>query len=211
MIFCLDFFCPRPTIKLHTEWKVGKTYKIYSAEDLIRNADTEGYYELYADLDFTGLQWPATFLNGKFNGRIEGNKYSISNVSFESTSRSRFTNGLFSSLGENAYIDSVEFENITHTIDLMTVAQDATFGLLAGTAADGARFRKVTVSGKLVFGDNCAALVGSDIFTIKTVIGNGSTTGITADSIEVVKQNEENTAFKLETDDNGVVTIVSGS
>ena len=200
-----------PTIRLNTVWTEGKTYKIYSAEDLIKNADTEGYYEIYADLDFTGLQWPAAFLNGKFNGKISGNGHTISNISFESTSRSRLTNGLFSSLGENAYIDNIKFKNVTHTIDLMTVAQDATFGLLAGTASDGATFRKVEISGKLVFGDNCASLAGSDSFTVKTVIGSGSTSGITAGEIVVAKQNEENSSFNLVTDADGVVSIVSGN
>ena len=200
-----------PTIKLYTEWTEGKTYKIYSVEDFIKNADTEGYYELYANLDFTGVEWPAAFLNGKFEGKIFGNKHTISGVSFDSTSKSRITNGLFSALGENAYIENVKFEDITHTIDLGAVAQDATFGLLAGTAADGATFSKVTVSGKLVFGDNCAVLAGSDSFTVKTVIGSGGTKGITKGEILVVKQNEANTSFNLNVDEEDTVTIVSGS
>ena len=200
-----------PTIKLYTEWQVGKTYNIYSVDDLIKNADTEGYYYLHADLDFSGSEWPATFLNGKFNGKIFGNGHKISNISFESTSRSSLANGLFSSLGDNAYIENVKFENITHTIDLMAVAQDATFGLIAGTASTSAGFNNVSVSGKLVFGDSCSALAGSDNFTVKTVIGNGETNGITVGEIIVQKQNEENTSFELVIDEDGIVSIVSGS
>ncbi len=200
-----------PIIRLHTEWVEGKTYKIYSVEDFIKNADTEGYYELYSDLDFTGVEWPAAFLNGKFNGKIFGRKHTISGVSFESTSRSRLTNGLFSSLGEGAYIENVKFEDITHTIDLAAVAQDTTFGLLAGTASEGASFKNVTVDGKLVFGDNCAALLGSDSFTVKTLIGNGNTNGIKTGEILVEKQNKDNKSFELVVDGDGVVSIVSGS
>ena len=200
-----------PTIKLHTEWAEGKTYKIYSVEDFIKNADTEGYYELYADLDFSDAEWPAAFQNGKFNGKIFGKKHTISGVSFESTSRSRLTNGLFSAFGENAYIENVKFEDITHTIDLMAVAQDATFGLLAGTAGEGARFKNVTLSGKLIFGDNCAALAGSDSFTIKTVIGNGATNGIIAGDILVEKQNKDNSSFDVSVDEDRTVSIVSGN
>ncbi|MBP3401657.1 MAG: leucine-rich repeat protein [Clostridia bacterium] len=200
-----------PTIKLHTEWTEGKTYKIYSVEDFIKNADTEGYYELYADLDFTNVEWPAAFLNGKFNGKIFGKKHTISGVSFDSTSKSRITNGLFSSLGENAYIENVKFEDITHTIDLGAVAQDATFGLLAGTVSEDARFKNVTISGKLVFGDNCAALVGSDSFTIKTIFGNGEANGIKAGEILVEKQNKDNNAFDVSVDEDGVVSIASGN
>jgi hypothetical protein len=200
-----------PTIKLFTEWQEGKRYKIYSAEDLIKNADAEGYYEIYANLNFSGKEWPAAFLNGKFNGKIFGNKHKITGISFESTSRSRLTNGLFSSLGENAYIENLRLENITHTIDLMAVAQDATFGLLAGTAAEGAEFKGVTVSGKLIFGDNCASLAGSDSFTVKTLVGSGNVSGITEGEILVEKKNEENTSFNLTVDEDGTVSIVSGN
>ncbi len=200
-----------PVIKLYTEWFEGKTYRIYSTDDFVKNADTEGYYELYCDLDFTKTQWPSTFLNGKFNGKIYGNRHKVYGASFESTSRSRLTNGLFSSLSENAYIEKLEFVDLTHTIDLMAVAQDATFGLLAGTAADGATFKNVTVSGKLIFGDNCSALAGNDSFTVKTLIGNGNTDGITAGEILVEKQNENNGDFTLQVDKDGTVTILSGS
>ena len=200
-----------PTIKLFTEWQEGKRYKIYSEDDLIRNADVDGYYEIYANLNFSGKEWPSAFLNGKFNGKIFGNKHKITGVSFDSTSRSRLTNGLFSSLGENAYIENLKLERITHTIDLMAVAQDATFGLLAGTANDGAAFKNVTVSGKLVFGDNCAALAGSDSFTVKTLVGVGDVSGITEGEILVEKKNEENTSFNLTVDEDGMVSIVSGN
>ena len=200
-----------PTIRLETEWKVGKTYKIRSVNDFIKNADLNGYYELYANLDFTGVSWPSTFTNGEFNGRItSARSRTISGISFESTSRNRLANGLFSSLGENAYFENVKFENITHTIDLGAVAQGATFGLLAGTAKDGATFKNVKISGKLVFGDNCATLAGDDSYTVKTVFGEGKTTGITTGEITAVKKNEENTDFSV-TLDGEDVSIVSGN
>ena len=200
-----------PVIKLYTEWEEGKRYRIYSAEDLASNADVDGYYELYANLNFKNVDWPAAFQNGKFNGKIIGNGKKIFGVSFESTSRSRLANGLFSSLGENAVIENVKFENITHTIDLMAVAQDTTFGLLAGTAAEGATFKNVSLSGKLVFGDNCAALAGSDSFTAKKVIGVGEADGIKVGEILVEKKNADNAAFDLAVDSDGTVTIVPGT
>ena len=202
-----------PTIKLLTKWEEGKTYKINSAEDLIKNADVDGYYYIYQSLDFTGKEWPAAFLNGKFNGKIIGaNKnITISGVSFESTQRNRLSNGLFSALGENASIENVKFENITHTIDIAAVAQGTTFGLLAGNVENGAKFKNVTLSGKLVFGDNCSALAGIDNFTINTLVGGGSVSGITVNEILVEKKNSENSSFSLTVDDDGTVSIVSGS
>ena len=89
--------------------------------------------------------------------------------------------------------------------------QQATFGLLAGSVADGASFKNVTLGGSLVFGDNCAALVGRSDFTVKTVVGNGSSTGITAEEITVVKKNADKIGFNLKTEADGTVTIVSGS
>jgi hypothetical protein len=199
-----------PVIRLYTEWFEGKTYRIYSAEDMIKHADADGYYELYADLDFTNLKWPAAFLNNRFNGKIYGNRHEIFGISFESTSKNNRRNGLFSSFGENAYIERVTFSDITHTIDLMVAAQDATFGLLTGAISDGAQFKNVTVSGKLVFGDNCASLADSNTITVNTVSGSGSASGITAGEILVEKQNEENDAFDLVVEDDGTVLIVSG-
>ena len=144
-----------------------------------------------------------------FNGRIYGNKHDIYGVTIESTSRSRLNNGLFGSFGENAYIERVNFVDITHVIDLQATAQDATFGLLAGNAQDGAKFKNVTVSGKLVFGDSCASLVDGSGYTIKTIIADGDTSGITAGEILAQKQNAENNAFELKTDEDGTVYIVS--
>ena len=42
-----------PTIKLYTTWVEGERYRIYSTEDLRKNADANGYYEIYSDLDFS--------------------------------------------------------------------------------------------------------------------------------------------------------------
>ena len=202
-----------PTIKIYTGWEKGKTYRINSADDLIKNADVDGYYYINQSLDFTGKEWPAAFLNGKFNGKMIGaNKnITISGISFESTQRSRLSNGLFSTLGENAEIKNVKFENITHTIDIAAVAQGTTFGLLAGNVEQGARFQNVSISGKLVFGDNCASLVGSDNFTVNTLVGGGSASGVTKGEILAVKKNEDNTSFKIKLEDDGTVSIVSGS
>ena len=204
-----------PTIRLNTEWEEGNTYKIYSVNDFIENADLNGYYKLYADLDFKGVEWPAVFQNGKFNGKIFGNNRTISNVSFESATRNRTSNGLFSSLGENAHIENVTFKNITETVDLAAAElannQITTVGLLAGSADIGASFTNVKISGSIVFGDKCADLVGNDSFTAKTVIGSGSTVGITEGEITVTKENKDNASFKLKTEEDGSISIVSGS
>ncbi len=198
-----------PTIKLYTTWQEGERYRIHSTEDLIKNADTKGYYEIYADLDFKELEWPSAFVNGKFSGKIIGNGHKISNVSIESTSRNRIDNGLFSSLDENASIENVTFENVIHTINIMSVAPDSTFGLLAGSVANGAKFSNVIISGKIIIGDNCEGLAGTSNFSIGKIFGSGDTTGISSE-ISVEKANPGNDSFNIEIDGNEI-SIVRGS
>ena len=198
-----------PKIKLYTTWQEGKIYKIYSTDDLRKNADANGYYEIYADLDFAGLEWPGAFANGKFTGKIFGNGHTISGVSVQSTSRNRINNGLFSSIDDGAYIENIKFENVTHTIDLMSVAPGASYGLLAGVIADGASFKNVTVSGKILIGDSCEGLAGSSDYTIGKLTASGDTTGITYD-ITVEKKNPGNDSFNVEVDGNNI-SIVKAS
>ena len=199
-----------PTIKLYTTWQEGERYRIYTTDDLRKNADAEGYYEIYADLDFSEVEWPSAFTNGKFAGKIFGNGHTISGVSIESTSRSRISNGLFSSLEETAYIENLEFENVTHLINLMSVAPGASFGLLTGSATTGAELKNVSVSGKILIGDSCEGLAGSNDYVISTLCGSGELDGTSFD-ITVEKANPGNDSFDIEIDDDGTVSIISGS
>ena len=198
-----------PTIKLYTTWQDGERYRIYSAEDLRKNANANGYYEIYADLDFSGMEWPSVFINDKFHGKIFGNNHTISNVSFESTSRSRINNGLFSAIGETAYIENINFVNITHTINLMSVAPGTGFGLLAGNVGEGAEFKNVSVSGKLLIGDNCASLAGNNDYTIGILSGSGKLDGVEYD-VAVEKVNPANDTFSIEITD-GMVSLIKSN
>ena len=195
-----------PKIKLYTTWQEGKIYNIYTIDDLRKNADANGYYNIYTDLDFTGLEWPGAFANGKFAGKIFGNGHTISGVSVESTSRNRINNGLFSSIDGSAYIENIKFENVTHTIDLMSVAPGASFGLLAGVIGDDAQFKNVTVNGKILIGDSCEGLIGSSDYTIGKLAASGDVSGISYD-ITVEKKNSKNETFGIEVDGN-VISIV---
>ncbi len=195
-----------PTIKLYTTWQEGERYKIYSTEDLRKNADANGYYEIYADLDFTDLEWPGVFASSKFAGKIFGNGHTISGVSFESKERNRINNGLFSSLDEGAYIENLKFENITHTIDLMSVAPGASFGLLSGVIAEGAEFSNVSVIGKILIGDNCESLAGNSDYTIGKLAASGDASDISYE-ITVEKKNPGNDSFNIVIEGN-LISIV---
>ena len=121
------------------------------------------------------------------------------------------TNGLFSSIGKDAYIENLSFNNITHTIDLAAVAQDTTFGLFAGALESGASFKNVKLSGSLLFGDSCAELAKSDNFTVNTVFGSGEATGITVGEIKAEKTNAENSEFTVQTEADGSITLTPES
>lgn len=198
-----------PVIKVYTTWREGNWYKIRTAEELRRNADINGSYEILADLDFTDVDWPGAFLNSKFSGTIEGNGHTISNVSFESTSRSRVSNGLFSSIGETAVFNNISFTNITHTINLGLVSPDSKYALLAGTVSSGASFTDVSIDGKILIGDKCEGIVGGTTYDIKLLVGDGTCDGVTDNGITCEKSNSENTSFEIVTDGDGSVTLTA--
>ena len=207
-----------PTIKLYTTWDEGERYKIYTAEDLRKNAVAHGYYEIYADLDFTATAWPTVFTDGKFTGTIIGlddnktpTERKITGISIESSSRNRLNNGIFGTIDEGARIEKITFENIVHTVNVMEVAPGASFGLFAGSVNGTVIFKDVTVKGKIVIGDNCAELIGTDaVYTISTLAGNGDVSGITHD-ITTEKANKDNAAFDFEVAEDGTITLKAGS
>ena len=195
-----------PTIKLYTTWQEGERYRIYSVNDLQKNANANGYYEIYADLDFQGYEWPAAFVNNKFTGKIIGNGHTISNVSILSDSRGLVGYGMFSSIGATASMENVTFENIIHTINIMDVGQGSGFGLLTGNAENGAKFTNVELNGKIIIGDDCEAIAGSDKYSIGMVTGIGSISGIYYD-IAVEKATPENTAFEIKIDKETILIV----
>ena len=196
-------------IKLYTTWIDGDYYKIYSAEDLKDNADSDATYELMCDIDFSKTKWPGTFQNSRFSGTIIGNGHKIKSVSISTTSSSSKNSGLFAQITDKAVIQDVTFENITHTIDTGKVATDASFGLFAGSTSDGATFKNVSVSGKIIIGDKCQNLEDAS-FTIGLVSGNGTPSGVTFSDISCEKKNPTNQrlTFEIEIDENGFVELV---
>ena len=193
-----------PTVKVYTTWREGTWYKIHTADELRKNANVNGCYEILADLDFTGVDWPGAFSNSKFSGKIEGNGHTISNVSVESTNRSRVNNGLFSAITEKAEISNISFTGITHTINLALVSPDSKYALFAGTVYPGAVFENVTVSGKILFGDKCADIAGGTNYTVSLLTGDGAVAGISAGTITAEKVNPENSSFEIVIDGDGV-------
>ncbi len=193
-----------PTIKLYTTWLEGTIYRIYTAEDLRKNADRSGVYDIRADLDFSSTSWPAAFVSGEFKGTINGGGHKITGAKI-TTDGSKQNSGLFSSISAEASFNDVIFEDICHVFNTGRVPTGATVGLLAGSIADGAAFENVSVSGRLVFGDFCYMLEGKD-FSIGLIAANTVDLGISGE-ITCEKADPNNNKFSIEVHD-GEVRLV---
>lgn len=160
------------SMKVYLQWQEGEWYHIYTAEQFKKNASVNGNYILCSDLDFSNEIWPTSLMHGNFSGTIEGNGYTVRNVSAAQTNNSKVSTGLFGSVTEQARILDVTFENVTLTIEKGTRVAGACFGLFAGSVSDGAQIENVSIlSGRLLIDSGC--YFGTDDYVIGLVCGLG--------------------------------------
>ncbi len=190
--------CLENTVKIYTTWRDGNWYKIYNADQFVKNGKLNGSYEIYADLDFTGKIWPLALTTGEFKGTIVGNGYTIKNVTVNQGDISRNNGGLFGSLGISAVISDLKLENISYSIQAGSRMQDAAFGVLAGTVNQGATLTDVTVSGTLTLGKACYP---SESYNIGLLFGVGSIAGMDHTNITFVLEDESENPAKVELDE----------
>ena len=167
-------------LKLYVDYIEGDWYHIYTAEQLAKNANLNGHYVLHADLDFAKVNWPAAFTTGTFNGSIEGNGHVIKNVTILQKNFQKPSSGLFGTLGTDAALADVTFDNVTLTLQSGTRVTGATFGVLAGTLTGDATIENVTVKGTLQIDSACKTSLKDDSI-IGLVCGAGDASGITAE------------------------------
>lgn len=159
----------------------GKKYRIETADQLIAYANSDGIYEIKANLDFTDKKWPGIFSVNTFNGKMystEGNTFTIKNATATISSTAKAC-GLFGQVGANAQIKNLVFENAT--VDLSYVGErqrDRLYGTFAGNIVDGATISNVTISGLLKIG----AITPGDGYNVN-ILTNGKTDGITNNGI----------------------------
>lgn len=172
-------------LQLYVDYMAGKWYRISTAEQFVDNFDLNGSYDLLADLDFTDEIWPTAMMYGSFAGTISGNGHVISNVSITQTDNSKANAGLFGQLTADAVLKDVTFQNITFTVKKGTRITGTAYGLLCGTAADGATLTNVSVSGNLQIDSGC--YFGTDDYAIGLLCGMGNPTvdysGITCTAV----------------------------
>ena len=171
-----------PVQNVYVTVEEGERYRISTANQLVDTANADGYYEIYADLDFTGLSWPGVFSLTEFNGKFytASNVASVTLSNISATLSSSVTyGGLFGKLGDKAVLENVKFENVT--IDFNGVSGfSGKFGLFAGDISEQATLSGVSVGGTLKIGD-----FNNYGFTMNAV-ANGDQTGLTHTSITVL-------------------------
>ena len=182
-----------PTMKLYVDYIEGEWFHIYTAQQFIKNASVNGYYEIHADLDFTDEVWPTSLMYGNFGGKINGNGHSFKNITFRQTNNSKVNAGLFGNLTEKANISDVTFENVNFTIQAGTRVAGTSYGLLAGTISDTAQISNIKIlSSSLKIDSKC--YFGVTDYTIGLVCGMGNA-DVVADaqiSCEATGDNPEN-------------------
>ncbi len=161
-------------LKLYVDYREGEWYRIYNVDQFLENASVNGCYEIYADLDFEGKIWPTSLMYGNFNGTIQGNGHTFSNIELRQTNNAKTNAGLFGALTDTAKILDLKLDHITFTVEAGTRAAGTSYGLFAGTVAGGAEISGVTITnGILQVDSDC--YFGTDEYVIGLVCGSGAT------------------------------------
>lgn len=169
-------------MKIYTTWRDGNWYQITSGNQIASINDLNGIYVIMNDITVTS--WRPTFTKGTFNGSILSDKAAgfdggqdrkISGISTDTikADKNNKSVGLFGSLGANAKISGITFDNIT--VNFQGSSSDVTeryYGLLAGTVEDGAEFTDVKVTGsKIVFKSYLGETFFSSFFDVDSATG----------------------------------------
>ncbi len=162
-----------PVMAVYLDWTEGEEYRIYNAEQFTENYKANGNYTLYDDLDFTDEIWPSALASGIFNGTINGNGHSISNVKIDYTANEKTSFGLFGRLDSNAVIKDLTFKNAEMTISKGARMAGTCYGLFAGTVSEGTKAEGVAFeNSKLLIAPDVYFL--TDDYVIDLVCGSGT-------------------------------------
>lgn len=199
-----------PSMKLYVDWLEGEWYHIYTAEQFRKNASLSGNYVLHADLDFTDEVWPTTFMHGNFTGSIQGNGYTIRNISAVQTQNSKSYAGLFGNVTESARFSDVTFDNVAYTIQAGTRVVGTCFGLFAGNIHEAASIENVSISNSVLQIDSGIYYTADSDYLIGLVCAMGNSAAIASSDITCVATGSAPETVHLTVNGNDVsVEIVS--
>ena len=162
----------------------GEQYHIDTAEQLVKYANADGYYEINGDLEFNAeTAWPTAFSGGVFTGKMygkDGAKITMKNI-VANYAVDRDYGGLFGKVAKSAVIDNITFENVT--VDFSFIGNrnhGAQFGLFAGVIEEGATVKNVAIDGLMRIG-----AIGNANDLAFHLVANGVTEGITTGEIRL--------------------------
>lgn len=112
--------------------------------------------KLMVDLDLSSIDWstiwPANKTDVEFRGTFDGNKHTISNMSYSGSGDF----GLFRKVGKDAVVKNITFENVN-----INCPSSTNVGTLAGSVTGAATISNITVkNGTVVGGSNVGGIVG---------------------------------------------------
>ncbi len=185
-------------LRLDVSYREGEWYRIYNVEQLVKNANVNGSYEIYADLDFADAIWPTALMYGNYGGTVMGNGHSFSNIELSQTNNSKTNAGLFGMLTDTARITDLTFENVTFTVKAGTRVAGTCYGLLAGSVSDKAQLQGVSVkNGCLQIDSDC--YFGTDDYAIGLLCGSGELAVDASDiKVEAVGNAPENVKISVD-------------
>lgn len=134
-------------VDVYTKWMDGVWFNISTPKQFKDNSRLDGCYIINNDLDFTGIVWSSTLASDSFKGQIIGNGHKLSNITVNQGDTSKMRGGVFGGIDGGAVIKDVTFENVTYNMNAGSLKAGASFGLLAGTIAEGSVIENVSVSG----------------------------------------------------------------
>lgn len=194
-------------VNVYVDWMEGEWYRIYTAEQFVKNVNRAGCFEICADLDFTGLEWPAAYLTGEFKGTIIGNGHTISNVSIVQTDNSKTHFGLFGNLSAGAVLQDIVFRNITATIQAGIRTSGADYGLFAGKISSDATISGVQVLESTLQIDSSCVLSSND-YAFGLVCGAGNSNVLDVADITAIAVGENPESVTITVLEDGILQIV---
>lgn len=189
-------------LDLYTKWFEGDVLVVRSYLDLNR-AGSYLNSEIWLDNDIDMGDRAFTALVGKtFNGKFHGNGYTIKNIknTISRTADSEYY-GLFGTLGGNAVIENVSFENIQIKAERFNPRFDIfRIGILAGNAQKGAKvsgcsFKDCTFRVEWIK-EGLSVVYGKDT-ALECLLNEEETDGVVWENNTVVKDESGNSTVAV--------------
>ena len=158
---------------LTEEEAIAQGYTIIkTAEDLAKIGENlSGKYILMGDIDLSDIEWsPIGDEENPFTGVLNGNGYSIQNLTLNVDDGVETENVGFFGVTQDATISNIIFENAV--INTPEDYNKGSVGILAGTAK-GTSFENITVSGDITAHQKAGGLVGT-VADFATMLDDGT-------------------------------------